>query len=125
GAARSRRVSGCFLAFSRREARAATTRVLGVRVLEGEPALAELALDVVDLDAEQIHRAHRIDEALHAAGLEDHVAGALVLLDVEAVLEARAAAADHGNAQAGALQILALDGLFHHRGRPVGQADGR
>ena len=87
------------LAPSGAEARPAPARVLGVRVLEAEPALPELPLDVVDLHAEQIHRAHRVDEALHALDLEHHVAGALVLFDVQAVLEARAASADHGDAQ--------------------------
>src|SRR5690242_3801267 len=94
----------------RGEAGPAAARMLGVRVLEREPALAELAFDVVDLDAEQVHRAHRVDEALHAGNLEDQVAGALVLLDVEAVLEPRAASADHRDAEAGALEVLALDG---------------
>src|SRR5438132_8171069 len=48
---------------SGREARSAAAGVLGVRVLEGEPALPELSLDVVDLDPQQVHRAHRVDEA--------------------------------------------------------------
>src|SRR5438105_3680272 len=55
--------------------------MLRVRVLEAEPALAELSLDVVDLHAEQVHRAHRVDEALDAVDLEHHVAGSHVLLD--------------------------------------------
>src|SRR5260221_2176197 len=73
---------------SGREARAAAAGALRVRVLEGEPALAELAVDVVDLDAHQVHRAHRIDEALHAVGLADEVAWELFLVAVDAVLEA-------------------------------------
>src|SRR2546425_10114468 len=88
--------------------------MLRVRVLEAEPALAELSLDVVDLHAEQVHRAHRVDEALDALDLEHHVAGTLVLFDVQAVLEPGAPAADDGDAQAGALQALALDGLLDH-----------
>src|SRR5467141_27176 len=106
------------------EARPAPARVLGVRVLEAEPALPELAFDVVDLDPEQVHRAHRVDEALHSLDLEDHVAGPLVFLDVQAVLEAGASAADDGNAQAGALQALALDGLLDHGDSLVRQLHG-
>src|SRR5204863_7581344 len=106
------------------EARPAPASMLGVRVLEAEPALPELAFDVVDLDSEQVHRAHRVDEALHSLDLEDHVAGPLVLLDVQAVLEARASAADDGDAQAGALQALALDGLPDHGDSLVRQLDG-
>src|SRR2546430_12424590 len=41
------------------------------------------------------------------------------------VLEARAPAADDGDAQARTLQVLALDGLPHHRGSPVGEAHRR
>src|SRR3954464_10562286 len=89
------------------ERRAAAARVLGVRVLEAEPALPELALDVVDFHAEQVHRAHRVDEAAEAADLEHRVPRALVLLDVQAVLEAGAPAADDGDAEAGTLQALA------------------
>src|SRR6476620_4739827 len=59
----------------RREARAAAARVLGVRVLEREARLAELPLDVVDLDAHQVHGRHRVDEAADALHLEDRVAG--------------------------------------------------
>src|SRR5205814_3178038 len=94
---------------SSRETRAAPAGVLGVRVLEREPALAELTFDVVDLDAHQVHRAHRIDEAADALHVENEIAGTLVLLEIEAVLEARAAAADDGDAQSGALQVFALD----------------
>src|SRR5690242_51582 len=78
----------------RREARPAAAGVLRVGVLEGEPALPELPLDVVDLDAHEVHRAHRVDEATDALHLEDEVAGALLLLEVQAVLEAGAPAAD-------------------------------
>src|SRR6266852_5665950 len=109
----------------RREARPAAASVLGVRVLEREPGLPELALYVVDLDAHQVHRAHRVDEAAHALHLEDEVAGALLLFKIQAVLEARAPAAYHGEAQAGTLQVLALDGLLHHHGGPVAQAHRR
>src|SRR3954462_8514960 len=94
------------------ERRAAAARVLGVRVLEAEPALPALALDVIDLHAQQVHGGHRVDEALHALDLEAPVAGALVLLDVEAVLEARAPTSNHRHAQAGTHQVLALDGLL-------------
>src|SRR5471030_1827525 len=102
------------------EAGATTASVLGVRVLEREAALPELALDIVDFNARQVHGAHRVDEALHAFDVEHKVARALVLLDVEAVLEAAAAAANHCHAQAAASQALALDGLFDHRGGLVG-----
>src|SRR5438874_681992 len=109
----------------RGEARSAAARMLGVGVLEREPALPELPLDVVDLDPHQVHRAHRVDEAAHALDLEDKIAGALLLLQVEAVLEARAAASHDGDAEAGTLQVFAVDRLLHHRDGPVAQAHRR
>src|SRR2546428_12645102 len=121
---KSNSAGGGLRAGLRAEARPTAAGMLRVRVLEAEPALAELSLDVVDLHAEQVHRAHRVDEALDALDLEHHVAGPLVLFDVQAVLEPGAPAADDGDAQAGALQALALDGLLDHGGGLVGQLDG-
>src|SRR3954471_16401892 len=122
GTGSSKKPSRCEL---RREGRPAAAGVLRVRVLEREPALPELAFDVVDFDAEEVHRAHRIDEAPHALHLEDHVAGAFVLLEIEAVLETGAAASHYGDTQPGSLQVLALDRFLHHRGGLVGEAHRR
>src|SRR5947209_19573707 len=47
----------------RRETRAATAGVHGVGVLEGEAALAEITLDAVQRDAEQVHRTQRVDQS--------------------------------------------------------------
>jgi hypothetical protein len=91
-----------------REGRPAATRRLGVRVLDGEAAAGD-GVDEIDLGVLQILDADRVDEQLDAVGLEDLIARSLaVLLDHQAVLEARAPAALHEHAQAAA-GLLFLD----------------
>ena len=92
--------------YSTRERRAAAAGRRGVRVLDREAAAGD-GVDEVDLGAVQIADADRIDEQLHAVRLVHLVARALaVLLDHQAVLEARAAAALHEHAQAAAGLVL-------------------
>ena len=84
---------------SGREGTAAAAAARCVRVLERE-ARAHHGRDIVDLDAIEILPAERIDEQLDAVGLQDLVVVLSLVLDVEAVLEARAAARQNRNAQA-------------------------
>src|SRR5215208_2116224 len=84
----------------RRERGAAAAAARRVRVLEGE-ARAHDVRHVVYLDAVQVLHAEHVDEHADAVRLDDVVVGARLLLDVEAVLEARAAARHHADAEAG------------------------
>src|SRR3989440_7205869 len=85
-----------------REGRSAAAAAGGVGVCEGDPRLLEVAF-VVRGDAVQVLGAESVHEAGHAAALDhDVVVGGLVF-DAEAVLEARASARQHADAQAGGL----------------------
>src|SRR5581483_4047243 len=78
----------------------------GVRVLDREAAAGN-RVDEVHLRAVQIADADRIDEQLDAVRLEHLIACALaVFLDHEAVLEPRASAALHEDAQPAAVLLL-------------------
>jgi len=57
------------------------------------------ALGVVDLGAHQVLQAQRIDQQRHAIGLYGKVVLALLLIEFEAVLEARTATAVDVDAQ--------------------------
>src|SRR5512139_2407428 len=74
------------------EGRSAAASSLGVRVADHELRALEV-LAVVDLRAAQVLEAHRVHQQAHAAILDAGVALFLVLVEREAVLEARAAAA--------------------------------
>ena len=74
------------------EGRAAAAGRRRVRVLDHELRAFEVFL-VVDLGARQVLEAHRIDQQLDALVLDAGVVFFLVLVEREAVLEARAAAA--------------------------------
>src|SRR3546814_15917587 len=64
---------------------------LGVGVADGELRAVQ-AFDVVDRRAHQVLQAQRIDQQNHAIGVDGQVVLALLLVELEAVLEARAAA---------------------------------
>src|SRR4051812_29328942 len=71
-----------------RERSAAAAAARRVRVLEGE-ARAHDVRHVVNLDAVEVLRAEHVHEHAHAVRLDYVVVRARLLLDVEAVLEAR------------------------------------
>src|SRR3954471_24338118 len=84
------------------EGRPAAARRLGVRVLDRESAAGDV-VDEIDLRAAQVAGADRIDQQLDAVGLDDRVGRRvpLALVDHQAVLKARAAAALDEDAQPG------------------------
>src|SRR6266496_6362341 len=110
---------------SDRERRSAAAAAGGVRVFEGEPGLLEVAL-VVQGHAVQVLRAEPVDEAAHAGALDDDVVIGGLVLDAEAVLEARAPARQHADAQPGGLggHLLLRHELAHLDRRLVGQGQG-
>src|SRR5690606_40604702 len=95
------------------ERAAAAARARGVRVLEREPR-AHHGGDVVDLYAIQVLAAERIHEETEPVALDDVVILLGFVLDVQAVLEARAATGQHGHTQTGRLsRALLLHELLH------------
>src|SRR2546425_5330877 len=87
---------------SDREGRPTPTPAGGVRVLEGEPRLLEVAPEV-DHRAVQVLGAEGVDEAPHAARFHDEVVVERLLFDAEAVAESRAPARQHRDPEAGRL----------------------
>src|SRR5574342_1153545 len=85
---------------SDRERRSAAAAARGVRVLEGETRLLEVAL-VVQGHAVQILGAETVDEAAHARRLDHDVVVRRLVLDVQAVAESRAAPRQHRDAEPG------------------------
>src|SRR6266542_3140575 len=110
---------------SDRERRSAAAAAGGVRVLEGEPGLLEVAL-VIQGDAVQVLRAEAVHEAAHAAGLDHDVVVPGLVFDVQAVLEARAPAREHRDPEAGRVggHLLLRHELAHLRRRRLGQRQG-
>src|SRR4029453_10079059 len=88
------------------EGRAAATGRDDVRVVDLEAGALE-RVDVVDGRAVDVGKALVVDQQAQAAVLEDHVAVAL-LVEGELVLEARASAAAHSDAQTGARLVQPL-----------------
>src|SRR4029079_4217942 len=84
----ARRVKECA---SGRERRTAPAGGLRVRITDHELCAVQ-AFAVVDLRAGQVLDAHRVDQQLHALVLDAGVAVLLVLVKLEAILHARAAA---------------------------------
>src|SRR5690606_18182460 len=80
------------------EAGAAAAGGLGVRVANGELGAVQ-ALHVVHRRAHQVLQAERIDHHHHPVGVDGQVVLALLLVELEAVLEAGAAAALDVHAQ--------------------------
>src|SRR5690348_9673393 len=87
---------------SDREGRSAAAAACGVRVLEGEPRLLEVAL-VVQGDAVQVLGAEAVHEAPHPGALEHDVVVPGLVLDVQAVAESRAPPREHRNPETGGL----------------------
>src|SRR5207249_9481780 len=87
---------------SDREGRSAAAAARGVRVLEGEPGLLEVAL-VVQGDAIQVLGAEGVHEAPHTAGFDDEIVLGWLVFDVQAVLKARAPAREHRDAEPGGI----------------------
>src|SRR5260370_22236352 len=69
---------------SDRERRSAAAAARGVRVLEGEPRLLEVAL-VVEPDTVQVLGAEAVHETAHPRGLDHDVVIARLVLDVQPV----------------------------------------
>jgi len=107
-----------------REGRPAATRRLGVRVLDGEAAAGD-GVNEVDLGVLQILDADRVDEQLDAVGFEDLIARSLaVLLDHQAILKARAAAALHEHAQAAAGLLFIVMLAPETKGKTLEELEG-
>src|SRR5690349_17516930 len=87
---------------SDRERRSAAAAACGVRVLEGEPRLLEVAL-VVQGDAVQVLGAEAVHEAAHTGALKHDVIVPGLVLDVQAVAESRAAPREHRDPETGGL----------------------
>src|SRR5881628_3201057 len=83
---------------SDRERRSAAAAARGVRVLESEPRLLEVAL-VVQRGAVQILSAEAVHEAAHTCALDDDVVLARLVFDIEAIAEPRAPAGEHRDAE--------------------------
>src|SRR3989441_12512701 len=113
---------------SHREGRSAAAAARGVGILEREPGLLEVAL-VVQRHAVQVLRAEPIHEAAHAGALDHDVVLERLLLDVQAVAEARASAREHADAESrrGGGNLLLRPQLAPFLGGPVrdGERDGR
>src|SRR3712207_2353928 len=80
------------------EGAAAAAAALDVRVVDGEAGAHE-AVDVVELAAHDVGDAHRVDGELDALGLEDLVVGGDLVVEVDVVLEAGAAAGPDADAE--------------------------
>src|SRR5690348_18456779 len=87
---------------SDREGRSAAAAACGVRVLEGEPRLLEIAL-VVQGDAVQVLGAEAVHETPHSRGLNHDVIVPGFVFDVQAVAKSRAAPGEHRDPEPGGL----------------------
>src|SRR6185436_4823750 len=114
---------GCALMVSalKREARSAAAGGLGLRVVDLERG-ADQVVDEVDLGAGEVLKRHRIDQHGDAVANDGDVVLGLVALDVELVLESRAAAAQHAESQHGARR-LGLQDLADLARRAVGHGE--
>ncbi|CAM2144474.1 hypothetical protein PT2222_160055 [Paraburkholderia tropica] len=108
---------------SDRERRAATTGGRGVRVLDDELRAVQIVL-VVDLGADEVLIAHRVDQQLDAVLVHHGVVFVDGLVERESVLEARAAAALHEHAQLQLRVAFLVDQLLDLVSRCVGKNEG-
>src|SRR5690606_27109347 len=93
----------------------------GLRVGIADDELRALqALAVVDFRAAEVLEAHRVDQQLHAVLFDQRVAVLLGLVEFEAILHARAAAALHVDAQHQRRVALVADQFGHLGGRGIG-----
>src|SRR3954453_23741715 len=123
-AARSRRLDRRdLLVLGNAEGRAAAARGHDVRVVHLEARALE-RVHVVDARAVDVREALIVDEDAQAVVLEDRVALALVV-EGEVVLEPRAAAAAHADAQAGKgkVAVLGVQELADLLGARLGEMD--
>src|SRR5687768_9898692 len=104
------------------ERRAAAARGGRLGIADGEAASGH-RVDEIDLGALEIAHADGVDEQLHAIRLEHLIANAAALLDHEAVLEPRTAAALHEHAQAAAGLVLFGEQLVDLLGCHGGHVD--
>src|SRR5690349_3728600 len=107
------------------ERRPAAAAARGVRILEGEPRLLEVAL-VVERHAVQILGAEPIDEAAHPGALDHRIVVTGLVLDAQTVAKPRAPAGKHADPQAGGLgRDLLLGHKFPYLGRClIGEREG-
>src|ERR1700733_11743793 len=107
-----------------RERGAAAASGGGVRIADHELRAVE-TLAIVDLRAGEVLYAHRVDEQLHAEVLDAGVAVLQLLIELEAVLQPRAAPALHEHAQHELGVALALDEVADLAGGSVGELERR
>src|SRR6185436_11429521 len=93
-------------AASDREAGAAAAACGGVGVVDLE-SLADQVVDEIDLRAAEIGEGDRVDEDGSAVPLDDEVVRCPRLVEIEAILEAGAAAARHADAECRAAGLAA------------------
>src|SRR6516164_8162047 len=116
GGTRAARRSG------RRERRAAATGRDCIGIADDE-LRAFQAFSIVDLGAGQVLDAHGVDEQLDPEILDAGVAVLDGLIELEAVLQPRAAAALHENAQHQLRVTLAANEIAHLAGGRVGELE--
>src|SRR6266404_3042106 len=104
------------------EGRAAATGGGGVGITDHELRAIE-PLAVVDLRAGEVLHAHRIHQQLHAQVLDAGIAVLDLLIELEAVLQPRAAATLHEDAQHELRVALATDQVPDLTGRGVGELE--
>src|SRR5215469_16899075 len=95
-----------------------------VRVADDELRAFE-PFAVVDLRAAQILHTHRVDQELHAEILDAGVAFLDRFVELEAILQPRAPAALHEDAQHELRVTLAADEITHLAGRRIGELERR
>src|SRR6476620_9273888 len=88
----------CCVSLSGGERRTASAGSLGVRIADDELGTVE-TFAVIDLRAGQVLDAHGVDQQLHAEILDAGIAILFLLVELEAVLHARASAPLHEHAQ--------------------------
>src|SRR6267378_8121755 len=106
------------------EGRAAATGGGGIRVADHELRAVE-PLAVVDLGTSEVLHAHRIDQQLHTQVLDAGIAVLDLLIELEAVLQPRAAATLHEHAQHELRVPLATDQVPDLAGRGIGEQERR
>src|SRR6202521_2862127 len=104
------------------EGRAAGTGGGRLRVADHELRALE-PLAVIDLGASEVLHAHRIDQQLHAQVFDAGIAVLDLLVELEAVLQPRAAATLHEHAQHELRVPLATDQVPDLAGRGIGELE--
>ena len=89
---------------------AATAAARGIRIRERE-SRSHHAGDVIDLDAIQVLAAEHIDKKSDALFIENEIALARILFNIQAVLKTRAAARHDADAKSGSLRKTLFTGI--------------